>query len=451
MIENALNPNAKNNINNININNISDDNTVAMSDNMINKMEKYMDDTMSENEENVNEEIMNEEIMNEEILNEENKNIVGVERINKEIKKTIGSSRNTKIKISRRTRPVGIYKEIGEMLTITECCQNYVRQNAYAHRIRYGLEIPGIITCINCYFGFNQHKFCNPCDILNSIEKDNILDLQVPQINDNLPLDNQVPQVPQIHRVPDPIIPLTQNEKDCLRYYVKYHINAHNLEGCNIMAFFRECLLCEVKMNPGYDQIMQKIRANDDLDQIKHPRILEPEPLEKFDELESMENFDELESMEKFDELEQMDPIDEESHKELDNVDELSDDSIEQMHVPVQIEKKISVSRSKERINEIINDDDEMQSTQRDRIQKIIGVKQLVAEKEDLELKIQDAKAQLASNQRLINLQHTIIQQLMTQQRVAKCPDKKGDTLEKINNDVYCVKKTDTSDFILVL
>jgi hypothetical protein len=87
-------------------------------------------------------------------------------------------------------------------LTQVECCQNYFKKDALAHKTEYNLEIQGIETCIHCYISFNSQKFADCKD-------------------------------------------LTPDEAECLKYYIENFTKTHNPTKCSRSKYNSKCFLCE--------------------------------------------------------------------------------------------------------------------------------------------------------------------------------------------------------------
>jgi hypothetical protein len=94
---------------------------------------------------------------------------------------------------------------VKELMNRAECCQNYFSQDAFVHKTQYGLEIPGINTCIHCYISFNPQTFVN-CENL------------------------------------------THNEEECLKYYIEKFTDGHNPLKCTKSVYGSKCLLCESRL-----------------------------------------------------------------------------------------------------------------------------------------------------------------------------------------------------------
>jgi hypothetical protein len=86
-------------------------------------------------------------------------------------------------------------------LVKSDCCQKFFTQEGYMHQTKYGLKLQGMNTCIHCYITFNSHKFIDGQD-------------------------------------------MTQEEKDCLRYYVNTFTEDHQTMKCLRTNYGGKCVLC---------------------------------------------------------------------------------------------------------------------------------------------------------------------------------------------------------------
>ena len=97
------------------------------------------------------------------------------------------------------------YKEskiLRGQLTQAECCRKFFSQEGYVHKIKYGLNFAGLNTCVHCYFRLNDYKFGEKSDI-------------------------------------------TQQEIECLKYYINNFVEEHQPAKCSITNFGGKCILCD--------------------------------------------------------------------------------------------------------------------------------------------------------------------------------------------------------------